>query len=108
MTDPEQMTQFQISTAICVGIYRKLYSLGMSQRCARSKTVGIDRTAMIIAFIITALAVASSAPLLRSIQTEIFAEANGHVVKDKFAGLGKLWRSWLRKAFCILLAFSLY
>lgn len=65
-----------------------------------AKPLGIGmQTAMIIAFIITALWwLLSSVPLLRSYRQKYFAEVNGHVVKDSFKRLGKLLRSWLRKS----------
>ena len=83
----------------------------MSRRCARSKTVG-DRNAdcddhcVYYYCALVAVIVCTASSLL---QTEYFAEVNGHVVKDSFKRLGKLLRSWLRKAyFVFLLAFFFY
>ena len=69
------------------------------------------QTAMIIAFIITALWwLLSSVPLLRSYRQKYFAEVNGHVVKDSFKRLGKTFAELVKEKhiFVFLLAFFFY
>ena len=74
-----------------------------------AKPLGIGmQTAMIIAFIITALWwLLSSVPLLRSYRQKYFAEVNGHVVKDSFKRLGKTFAELVKEKhiFVFLLAF---
>mgnify|MGYP003299208675 CR=1 FL=1 len=77
-----------------------------------AKPLGIGmQTAMIIAFIITALWwLLSSVPLLRSYRQKYFAEVNGHVVKDSFKRLGKTFAELVKEKhiFVFLLAFFFY
>ena len=69
-----------------------------------AKPLGIGmQTAMIIAFIITALWwLLSSVPLLRSYRQKYFAEVNGHVVKDSFKRLGKTFAELVKEKHILL------
>ena len=75
-------------------------------------TLGIGtQTAMILAFIITALWwLASSVPLLRSYRQKYFSEADGHVVRNSFRRLGRTFVELTKQkhVFVFLLAFFFY
>ena len=83
----------------------------VSALCSEQKPLGIGmQTAMIIAFIITALWwLLSSVPLLRSLQTEIFCRSKRTCCKKTvLSGLGKLFAELVKEKhiFVFLLAFS--
>lgn len=69
------------------------------------------QTAMILAFMITALWwLCSSVPLLRSYRQKYFSEADGHVVRNSFKRLGRTFLELTKQKhiFVFLLAFFFY
>ena len=69
------------------------------------------QTAMILAFMITALWwLGSSVPLLRSYRQKYFSEADGHVVRNSFKRLGRTFLELTKQKhiFVFLLAFFFY
>ncbi len=75
-------------------------------------TLGIGtQTAMILAFIITALWwLCSSVPLLRSYRQKYFSESDGHVVRNSFKRLGRTFMELAKQKHILvfLLAFFFY